>query len=94
MIFDFGFSIDRTDGEIARLGAGGERIEGHAPLAVGAGGRGFFLAGEFDGDLLAGVGDAPDGHFHFTLQDHVVGERAREFHLGEQRRDEREREQE
>ena len=94
LIFDFGFSIDRTDGEIARFSTGFERIEGQAPLAVGAGGRGLFLAGEFDRDPLAGVGDAPDGHLHFTLEDHVVGERACEFHLGEQRRDEREREQE
>ena len=55
-------------------GAGGETGEGDLPGAVAGCGGSDGLAGEVDGDFLAGRGGAPDGDTDVALEDHVVGE--------------------
>ena len=70
------------DGEGLRVGGDGEVGEGDLPFAVVGGGGGLGLAGECDGDFLAGRGDAPNGDAGAALQHHVVGEDGGERYIG------------
>jgi hypothetical protein len=40
------------------------------------------LIGKLHGNLFAGFGPTPDRHVLIALQDHVVGEQARQFQRG------------
>ena len=71
--------------KVARFGAGGHRVKFDEPFAVRIRRYRFCLPGEFNRDLLAAFRRAPDRHGFLALQNHVAGERAGEFHLGQQR---------
>jgi len=44
------------------------------PTMVGAGDGGGGFTGDFNGDVVAGLGPAPDGIGFVALEDHVIGE--------------------
>ena len=61
-------------------GAKGGRSTRHLPVESAAAVAVVVARG--DGDFFAGIGVAPDGDFHFLLEDHVIAEDGGHFDVG------------